>query len=369
MGKVSAIYFTNTRISFPLEIFGCIVLLMAVLTLSGCSPSLPVDKQPSPTIIQATATSKPMLPDLPATATLPSTPTLNSTPNKTEMNPAQAITIVFIGETIPDGTNLEPRQAFQKTWTLKNGGNGNWAKGISLGRTSSTPDDEFLGSPQQIPLADELKPGESIQIAVDLVAPQQDGRYSVYYQLQDENGDFVPDSLFWVTITVGTASYVNTSGVSAQLRSAAFQAGEVTVDFCMQLPDERAWYPWNVILTVDSQQISPEGSLIDPLGATTANKCFSFGYPLSNLTNRTFQLSIGKVELPPEVHQAENCARAQTTLKALYPGLDFTCTGPGVWYAGLVLPTGMTSAEADTLILDAMSSTIYGPWILTGNVP
>ena len=61
--------------------------------------------------------------------------------------------------------------------------------------------------------------------------------------------------------------------------------------------------------------------------------------------------------------------RYQTSLRATYSGLDFTCTGPGLFYTNLVVPTGLTTAEADRLIMDAMSSTIYGPWILEGKSP
>ena len=82
----------------------------------------------------------------------------------------------------------------------------------------------------------------------------------------------------------------------------------------MQLPDGRQWYPWDVILSAKQQQYSPSGSRIDPVGATTANKCLA-SLPVSISSGTTYQLSLGKVELPPEVHQAENCAYAQTKLQ------------------------------------------------------
>jgi hypothetical protein len=66
-----------------------------------------------------------------------------------------------------------------------------------------------------------------------------------------------------------------------------------------------------VLLLVNQQGYSPSGSRIDPVGATTANKCFSFSFPVLITSGTTYQLSIGKVELPPEVHQAENCAYAK----------------------------------------------------------
>lgn len=102
--------------------------------------------------------------------------------------------MIFIGETVPDGTHLQPGQAFQKTWTLKNGGTRAWIEGFALTMVSSDPVGENLGSPNVIPLEQEVKPGENAQISVDLVAPQQDGRYTVYYQLKDETGTPVPDN-------------------------------------------------------------------------------------------------------------------------------------------------------------------------------
>lgn len=343
--------------------------LIAVFILSGCNPSLKLDEQPPTAAIQTSTPPYPMATNLPATTVPTLSPTTTSTLRVTPL--AQSVTIVFVGETIPDGTNFQPGQTFQKTWTLKNGGTRTWGMGFVLVRTSSTPINETLGSLKQIPLSKEVKPGEAIQVGVNLAAPIQNGQYTVFYQLQDETGLPVPNSQIWVSITVGNIPLPGSAGITAQLGTASLQAGEFTVDFCMQLPDGRAWYPWEVILVVDQQQYSPTGSRIDPVGATTDYKCFSFSFPVivSISSGSPYQLSIGKVELPPEVHQAENCAYAQTTLRAAYPGLDFTCTGPGLFYTNLILPPGMTKEQADQLILDAISSSIHGPWILNGRAP
>ncbi len=346
----------------------CIQWSIVVFSLSGCTPLLSVDTQQPVTAIQATSIPFPTATNLPATVSptmtpLPS-PTSTSKPLVTPLTLTQGTTFVFIGETIPDGTNFQPGQTFQKTWTLKNGGTRTWDRGFALVRTSSTLANETLGSLEQIPLTKEVKPGETIQIGVDLVAPKQNGQYTVFYKLQDATGSPVPNSQVWVTITVGNIPLPGSGGVTAQLVTASMQNAEFSVVFCMQLPDVRQWYPWDVILSANKQKYSPSGSRIDPVGATTTNKCFSFSFPVSISSGTTYQLSLGKVELPPEVHQAENCAYAQTTLRAAYPGLDFTCTGPGLFYTNLVLPPSMTREQADRLILDAMSSAIYGPWVL-----
>ncbi len=345
--------------------------LIVIITLSGCAPTLSNNSQPPAMAFPITSTLYPTATHLSATMTPTTTPlplpTLTATLQVSPL--VQDTTSVFIGETIPDGTNIQPGQKFKKTWTLKNGGNSAWNAGMVLTRTSSSPANETLGSPEQIPLSKEVEPGATIQIEVDLVAPKQNGQFTVYYQLQNETGLPVPSSQIWVAITVGNVPLPGSGGVTAQLVTASMQNEEFTIDFCMQVPDGRQWYPWGVILLANQQRYAPTGSRIDPAGATTANKCFSFSFLVSIASGTNYELTIEKVELPPEVHQAENCAYAQKTLKVMYLGLDFECSGPGSWYSNLVLPPGMTKERADQLILDAMSSSIYGPWKLDGIAP
>jgi len=213
--------------------------LIVAIILSGCTPVLSIDKQPTTTAILLTATSFPTTTNIPATFTpLPST-IFTSTPLATPKRSVQDITVTFIGETIPDGTNFQPGQAFQKTWTIKNSGIEDWSKNFELVKTSSNPVTESLGSLEHIPLTQDVKPGETIQIKVDLVAPKQDGQYTVFYELRDGTGISVPNSQIWVTITVGNIPVSSSMEVRAQLLTALTENSEFTVDFCMQLPDGR----------------------------------------------------------------------------------------------------------------------------------
>lgn len=208
-------------------------------------------------------------------------------------------------------------------------------------------------------------------IGVDLVAPTRNGQYSVSYQFQDATGVFIPNSQLWVTITVGNVFSSEVGGITVRFESATAQANEFIVDFCMSLPDGRAWFPEKMIFTADQQPYFPNTVRTKPYGATTANKCFSASFSASISSNTSYQLSIEKVALSPEIYQEENCETARTTLQAVYPGLDFKCAKPnsGLWYTNLVLPSGMTEEQADQLIMDAMSNAIYGPWILNGSAP
>jgi hypothetical protein len=213
--------------------------LIVAIILSGCTPVLSIDKQPIATAILLTSTPYPTTTNIPATFTPLPSPIFTSTPSATPKGSAQDITVIFIGETIPDGTNFQPGQAFQKTWTIKNGGIEDWNKNFELVSTSSNPVNESLGSPEHIPLTQDVKPGETIQIKVDLVAPKQDGQYTVFYELRDGTGISVPNSQIWVTITVGNIPVSSSMEVRAQLLTALTENSEFTVDFCMQLPDGR----------------------------------------------------------------------------------------------------------------------------------
>lgn len=64
-----------------------------------------------------------------------------------------------------------------------------------------------------------------------------------------------------------------------------------------------------------------------------------------------------------------SAVRTQTNLEVAYSGLYFAPSCPGSFYTHRVSPPEMTKGDANHLILEAMSSTIYGPWILPGDYP
>lgn len=341
--------------------------LLTIIILAACQAS-PPEISPTQT---ATEQHQSLIPThTPIPPTSKPTPSSKSTQTKPPSSPEDQpdINFTFISETIPDGTRFDPGDVFRKTWTIKNNSTQNW-EGFSLAVESSTPNGELLGSPAIIPLPASVSIGQTVDIVVELTTPLQDGYYTVYYHLQDQKGTPVENTRIWVNITVGNANPITNQSVYATFQSSYMEFGVFNVYFCMQMPDERQWYPWIVSLIITDKHYQPEGSRIDPTGATTDYKCFTFSYPLEVSPNTDFQLSIERIELPPEVHLEENCLRAQSNLRATYPGLDFACTGPGLFYTNLVVPTGLTTAEADRLIMDAMSSTIYGPWILEGKSP
>jgi LysM repeat protein len=85
--------------------------------------------------------------------------------------------------TIPDGTVMEPGQAFTKTWRLKNVGAAEWGEGSNL----SFYDGEQMdgASPVAVP---NVGPGETVDISVDMMAPAEVGNYTGRWRLYAASG-------------------------------------------------------------------------------------------------------------------------------------------------------------------------------------
>ncbi len=94
--------------------------------------------------------------------------------------------------TIPDGTQFTPGASFQKIWRLKNCGNTTWGNGYSAQRVEGV-----LGTPFNV---NTVIPGQTIDLALNMIAPNTSGIYKTYYQLQGPSGLFGPR--FYMSIRV-----------------------------------------------------------------------------------------------------------------------------------------------------------------------
>jgi hypothetical protein len=164
----------------------------------GQTPSVPTETiQPSETQSQEpgepSATPEPSL-----------TPT--RTPTQTEQVPCDRA--AFVSETIPDGTNFNPGQAFTKTWTLKNTGSCTWNANYDVVFSSGAS----MGSPAAKQLTSgTVGPGQSIQISLDLKTPTSAGTHRGEFKLRNGNGVLFGigdnEGPFWVEIDVEGTLY------------------------------------------------------------------------------------------------------------------------------------------------------------------
>lgn len=142
---------------------------------------------PSPTETPYVITATPII----------NTPTPTSAPNPTDK--AEFVKDV----TIPDGTQYAPGTKFTKTWRLKNVGQATWTTNYDLVFVSGNA----MDGKAAIPLASSVKPGETIDVSVELKAPEKEGNYAGYWMLRNDQDKLFglgenANSSFWVKIEV-----------------------------------------------------------------------------------------------------------------------------------------------------------------------
>lgn len=108
-----------------------------------------------------------------------------------------------IDVTIPDDTEMGPGDNFTKIWRLENIGTCTWTTGYALTWFSG----ERLGAPVSIPLTEDVPPKTSVELSVDLVAPNEAGTYQSNWKLNNAAGEFFGigpngNAAFWVRIIV-----------------------------------------------------------------------------------------------------------------------------------------------------------------------
>lgn len=86
-----------------------------------------------------------------------------------------------IDVTIPDDTIMEPGQAFTKIWRLQNVGTCKWSQDYSVAFFSG----ERMAAQVSIPFKGDVQPGKSVDIAVDMVAPQDSGNFQGNWKLRN----------------------------------------------------------------------------------------------------------------------------------------------------------------------------------------
>jgi len=118
----------------------------------------------------------------------------------------------FVSETYPDWTNIPAGTTFTKAWTFRNAGTTTWTTGYFLKlTTASYPLGQTLNVPDKISLTKSVKPGETVDISVNLQAPAADGTYSFRWQMLTAVGQIVSGDGYdiWVTFTVGDVTINN----------------------------------------------------------------------------------------------------------------------------------------------------------------
>ena len=99
--------------------------------------------------------------------------------------------------TVPDGTHFDNGESFVKTWRLRNDGTCDWPEETVLVFLSGSQ----MGGPDTVPVG-AVKAGESVEISVDLVAPDESGNFTGMWALKVGENE-IPGSKVTVVIQAG----------------------------------------------------------------------------------------------------------------------------------------------------------------------
>ena len=155
----------------------------------------------TPTVLDQLASETPATPTPTGGVTsTPNPPRSTSTPDRLcdQAAPGNPIDV-----TIPDDTDMQPNQLFTKIWRLQNVGTCIWTRSYAIAFFSGEP----MGAPASVPLPGEVAPGQSIDIAVDMIAPASAGKYQGNWKLRNASNALFGigpsgSAPFWVRIVV-----------------------------------------------------------------------------------------------------------------------------------------------------------------------
>jgi hypothetical protein len=95
--------------------------------------------------------------------------------------------------TVPDKTVMQPGQAFTKTWRVRNSGSTTWNGGYRL---AFSKDDQMQGPNDAVLPSTPVLPGQTTNVSVRLVAPNQTGIRRSTWQLKNRNNQLFPQEIY-----------------------------------------------------------------------------------------------------------------------------------------------------------------------------
>lgn len=131
---------------------------------------------------------------------------------------------------VPDDTVFAPGEAFTKSWRLRNNGTCPWNSEYSVVFVGG----DLMSADEPIPLAQTVGVSQTLDVEVDMVAPDEPGTYRGNWQLANPAGepfgiDGVIEDAFWLQIVVDEAAVP----AATPLPNSAAIGGAVWDDFCL----------------------------------------------------------------------------------------------------------------------------------------
>lgn len=178
---------------------------IAILLFTACSPLVQVDDsnldvnniytqsamtleammtQSSQTAASPTPTLE-ILPTQTATQTPMSSATATASPTWAPTQTTYCDWVAFVKDvTIPDKSTWIQGTQLTKIWRLKNRGSCTWTSNYSLIFSQGAQ----MGAPTVVSLPGNVRPGETVDVSVNLIVPETTGHYIGYWMLKNPSG-------------------------------------------------------------------------------------------------------------------------------------------------------------------------------------
>lgn len=118
--------------------------------------------------------------------------------------------MTFVSDvTITDGHQVSRGESFRKTWRVQNTGTCPWTTNYTFVFVSG---DQMSGRNINVPY--NVQPGQTVDLSVDLIAPNSDGTYRGYWQMRSPQGQNFGESI-WVKVRVKGGSAGNDPVINA----------------------------------------------------------------------------------------------------------------------------------------------------------
>ena len=264
----------------------------AAQTLEGMSTQAAAATQlsPTPTLSLYVPTASPIV-----ISTFTSVPPFSPVP-QTKCDAAAFVSDV----TYPDGSNVPLGGSFTKIWRLKNVGTCTWTTSYALVFVSG----ERLNAPTTISMPTNVGPGQTVDLGVNLTAPNQTGRYRGFWKLRNASNVLfgigtAADSNFYVDVNV-TGYLVTGYDFLASYCEASWENESRSLPCPGTEGDDRGF-----VIVLNSPKLEDgksQGNALLTYPERGSNGMISGEYPAFRIqTGDRFQASIGCL------HEANDC--------------------------------------------------------------
>src|SRR5690349_1458381 len=198
-----------------------LIPVIALIAILACSPFAAATPQPAATLnalytaaaqtLEGMSTQAAMATQFSATPTLSlSVPSASPIATFTTVPPLSPVPVsrcdsaAFVGDvTYPDGSLVPLGGAFTKIWRLQNTGTCTWTSSYALVYVTG----ERFSAPAAVAIPTNVGPGQTVDLAVNLTAPNQNGQYRGFWKLRNSANVLFgigpsADSNFYVDVKV-----------------------------------------------------------------------------------------------------------------------------------------------------------------------